>query len=236
MRPSAARGTSSRPRGPRGRSGWFHGAVCEATGRCTEAGSTQGVEPLEQAGVDSNEHGWVLVDRAQSGSDLDLQKRLYEEAVGRCRRRCRDGDLECEALASLGIMLAFSGSVAEGMARLDEALAAICAGEVEDLSVVEGVFCGLFNACERTNDVGRAEQWLRAADDYVRRRRFAAVGGYCRGLLRRDLTRCRRVAEAEAELTCRVDRVPARPRPDPWERAVQTGEPEAAPGPPGGGS
>jgi hypothetical protein len=37
------------------------------------------------------------------------------------------------------------------------------------LSVVEGVFCGLFRACERTNDVGRAEQWLRAADDYVRR-------------------------------------------------------------------
>ena len=51
------------------------------------------------------------------------------------------------------------------MARLDEALAAICAGEVDDLSVVEGVFCGLFHACERTNDVGRAEQWLRAADD-----------------------------------------------------------------------
>lgn len=179
--------------------GWFHGAVY-GDWAVYRGWVGRALSLLEQAGVDSNEHGWVLVARAQSGSDLDLQKRLYEEAIATARR-CRDGDLECEALASLGIMLAFSGSVAEGMARLDEALAAICAGEVEDLSVVEGVFCGLFNACERTNDVGRAEQWLRAADDYVRRRGFAAVGGYCRAYYGGILTAAGRWAEAEAELT-----------------------------------
>lgn len=179
--------------------GWFHGSVYGDWAVC-RGWVGRALSLLEQAGADSNEHGWVLVAQAQAGGDLDLQRRLYEEAIATARR-CRDGDLECEALASLGIMLAFSGSVAEGMARLDEALAAICAGEVDDLSVVEGVFCGLFNACERTNDVGRAEQWLRAADDYVRRRGFAAVGGYCRAYYGGILTAAGRWAEAEAELT-----------------------------------
>jgi len=41
-------------------------------------------------------------------------------------RRTGDHDLECDATASLGMMLVFSGRVDEGMAYLDEALAATC--------------------------------------------------------------------------------------------------------------
>ena len=128
--------------------GWFHGSVY-GDWAVYRGWVGRAVSLLEEAGVDSNEHGWVLLAQAQAGGGLDVQKRLYEDAIATARR-CQDGDLECEALAALGIMLAFSGHVADGMARLDEALAAICAGEVDDLSVVEGVFCGLFNACERT--------------------------------------------------------------------------------------
>jgi DNA-binding CsgD family transcriptional regulator len=179
--------------------GWFHGSVY-GDWAVYRGWVAKAVSLLERAGADSNEHGWVLLAEAQAGGDLDVQQRLYEEAIATARR-CQDGDLECEALAALGIMLAFSGQVTEGMTRLDESLAAICAGEVDDLSVVEGVFCGLFTACERTNDVGRAEQWLRAADDYVRRRGFAAVGGYCRAYYGGILTAAGRWAEAEAELT-----------------------------------
>ena len=97
-------------------------------------------------------------------------------------------------------MLVFSGQAAAGIGYLDEALATVCAGEVEDLSVVEGVFCGLFHTCEHMNDVPRAEQWLRAADDVVRRRRFAAVGGYCRAYYGGILTAAGRWVEADAEL------------------------------------
>ena len=179
--------------------GWFHGSVygewAVYRGWVGRARSL-----LEQAGEDSDEHGWILVARAQDGDDLDDQRRLYLAAIDTARR-CGDGDLECEALASLGIMLVFSGLVGDGMGYLDEALGAICAGEVNDLSVVEGVFCGLFHACERTHDVGRAEEWLRAADDYVRRRRFVAVGGYCRAYYGGILTAAGRWPEAEAELT-----------------------------------
>jgi 2-polyprenyl-6-methoxyphenol hydroxylase-like FAD-dependent oxidoreductase len=98
-------------------------------------------------------------------------------------------------------MLVLSGHAAEGMGYLDEALAAVCAGEVQDLSVVEGTFCGLFHTCERTHDVTRAEQWLRAADDLVRRRRLVAIAGYCRAHYGGILTAAGRWPEAEAELT-----------------------------------
>jgi len=192
------------------------------------------VSLLEQAGADSNEHGWVLVAQAQAGSDLENQQRLYLSAI-EAARRCGDPDLECDALASLGIMLAFSGHVSEGMTRLDEALAVICAGEVEDLSVVEGVFCGLFHACERTNDVGRAEQWMRAADDYVQRRKFTAVGGYCRAYYGGILTAAGRWSEAEIELTCALNVFLRCARPDPEQRAVPAGEPALAPRSGGGG-
>ena len=43
----------------------------------------------------------MLLARAQAGGGLDVQKRRYEDAVATARR-CQDGDLECEALASLG--------------------------------------------------------------------------------------------------------------------------------------
>src|SRR6476469_2422278 len=57
--------------------GWFHGAVY-GDWAVYRGWVARALSLLEQAGVDSNEHGWVLVARVQSGSDLDLQKRLYE--------------------------------------------------------------------------------------------------------------------------------------------------------------
>lgn len=153
---------------------------------------------LEQAGKNSNERGWILVARAQAGGELEEQQQLYRDAITTARQ-CGDSDLECEALASLGIMLVFSG-IEEGVAYLDEALATVCAGDVQDLSVVEGVFCGLFHTCERTNDVVRAEQWLRAAEDVALRRGLSTVAGHCRAYYGGILTAAGRWAEAEAQL------------------------------------
>src|SRR6185503_18774578 len=107
------------------------------------------------------------------------QRRLYLRVIGDART-CGDTDLECEAITSLGMMLVFSGFVAEGMAHLDDALAAICGGDVDELPVVEGCLCGLLNACERTYDVARAQEWLRAARSVMERRHLVAVAGYCR--------------------------------------------------------
>ena len=93
-----------------------------------------------------------------------------------------------------------TGRVEEGMLCFDEALAAACAGEVRDLYVVESVFCGMFLTCERVYDVVRAEQWLRAAGDLVRRRSILAVGPLCRAHYGGLLTAAGRWDEADAEL------------------------------------
>jgi DNA-binding NarL/FixJ family response regulator len=186
--------------------GWFHGSVlgdwAVYGGWIARARSL-----LEQSGNDGNEYGWVLVAEAQGGSDLREQERLYLAAID-VARRCGDADLECEALASLGIMLVFSG-LPRGLRFLDEALATVCAGEVGDLSVAESVFCGLFHVCERTNDVVRAEQWLRAADEISQRRRLSSIGGYCRAHYGGLLVAAGRWPEAEDALMAALRSFPA---------------------------
>lgn len=145
--------------------------------------------------------------RATTGvrQDFDTQRRLYLEAIA-LARRIGDGDLECEAMASLGMMLVFSGMVAEGMEHLDQALASICGGGVHELPVLEGSLCGLLNACERTQDVARAEQWLRAAEPVIQQGNLVAVGGHCRAHYAGILVGAGQWDAAETELRRAVER------------------------------
>ena len=161
---------------------------------------------LEQADDEAG-RGWVVLDDALGGSDLEVQRSQYLEAID-VARRTGDHDLECDATASLGMMLVFSGQVDEGMAHLDEALAAICGGDVSELPVVEGCLCGLITACERTHDVTRAEEWLRAAEQVMRRDNLLAVAGHCRAHYAGILVAAGRWADAEDELIGALDLLP----------------------------
>jgi DNA-binding CsgD family transcriptional regulator len=154
---------------------------------------------LDDAGEEGVERGWVELTRA-------TRQPYGESRVGRLARaldigrRGGDADLRFAALARLGETLVMTGRIEEGMVCFDESLAAACAGEVRDLYVVESVFCGMFLTCERVHDVVRAEQWLRAAGDLVRRRGILAVGPLCRAHYGGLLTAAGRWDEAEAEL------------------------------------
>ena len=161
---------------------------------------------LEQSGNEAG-RGWVMLDEALAGNDLDTQRALYEETIT-LARRSGDRDLECDATASLGMMLVFSGLVEDGMAHLDAALASICAGDVAELPVLEGCLCGLLTACEHTRDVGRAEEWLRSAEEVTRRGNLVAVAGYCRAHYAGILVSAGRWAEAEGELAAALDVLP----------------------------
>jgi class 3 adenylate cyclase/tetratricopeptide (TPR) repeat protein len=70
-----------------------------------------------------------------------------------------DSDLEVRALADGGYALVVQGRPAEGFGRLDEAMAALSAGEVRNPAVAGKTFCALLTACERAGDVRRAEEW-----------------------------------------------------------------------------
>ena len=72
-----------------------------------------------------------------------------------------DGELEVLALADMGYALVVQARTSEGFAALDEAMAALCAGEVRNFSVVGKSYCALLSACERAGDIARAEEWIR---------------------------------------------------------------------------
>jgi len=182
--------------------GWFRGWVF-GEWAVYQGWSQQALTLLERV-ADEGAAGWRLCEEARRGHDLETQRRQYLGAIA-LARRAGDGDLECEATASLGIMLVFSGMVTEGMEHLDRALAAICGGGVQELPVLEGSLCGLLNACERTQDVDRAEQWLRAAEPVIRRGNLVAVGGHCRAHYAGILVGAGQWEAAETELRRAVE-------------------------------
>jgi DNA-binding CsgD family transcriptional regulator len=108
-----------------------------------------------------------------------------------------DSDLEVRALADSGLAMVCEGHVAEGFARLDEAMAAITAGEIRELSVAGKSFCAMLTACDRTGDSRRAEEWTRL----VAARTTDRFGGRPRVLY----THCR---SAYGSVLCSIGRWP----------------------------
>ena len=108
-------------------------------------------------------HGWLTLDRAPFSRDSAEREQLAKAAIA-IAKRFDDTDLELDALALLGEAYVASGRVAEGMALLDEAMAAVLAGEVVSHGSVGMICCRLLSACEQTTDVKRAEQWMAVVD------------------------------------------------------------------------
>jgi tetratricopeptide (TPR) repeat protein len=157
---------------------------------------------LEEAGVDRPEHGWVLIIRAFSEPDAQVRETQLREAIA-VGRRFGDPDIEFLALAYLGSLYVMIDRVDEGLAFSDEALAALCAGELTELATIDEIFCGLFWSCELVNDVPRADQWIRAAAECLRYSNMVAA--FCRAHYGGILTAAGRWQEAETELLGAVD-------------------------------
>ena len=75
-----------------------------------------------------------------------------------------DDDLAIRALADGGFALVCQGRLREGFARIDEALAAISAGDARELATGPKSLCSVFSSCDRAGDVGRAEEWTRLVE------------------------------------------------------------------------
>ncbi len=114
-----------------------------------------------------------------------------------------DPNLEVRALADGGLALITQGRVRAGFSRLDEALAMITAGEVDDLVAVGKSFCSLLSSCDRAGDVARAEEWSRLVQESV----LDPLDGkprvlhtHCRAAYGSLLSRAGRWPEAEAAM------------------------------------
>src|SRR5919108_3090398 len=159
---------------------------------------------LAESAGDCPERGWVEFMTALFADDLDETERRVAEAM-KIAKRFGDSDLEFGALGFAGCCLVERGRIREGMARLDEAVAAATSGDVKNLSAIADIYCKMLFACEMALDVRRAEQWMAVAEAFVRRTNPLPVASvYCRTYYCGILTAAGRWAEAESELETSV--------------------------------
>ncbi|HEX8003503.1 MAG TPA: response regulator transcription factor [Mycobacteriales bacterium] len=158
---------------------------------------------LEDAG-DCRERARLELTRATVARDDETRERHLATAVDIARRH-GDEDLVFDAMSLRGLHRVAAGEVAAGMALLDEALAAVAAGEVRDAISVGAMYCKMLHACELTSDVRRAEEWLGLADRWVARSGRVPIRAICRTHYGGVLTAAGRWDQAEAELRESVD-------------------------------
>jgi DNA-binding NarL/FixJ family response regulator len=155
---------------------------------------------LLEGGPETSEQGWVALNRGMFEGDREAKDGLFATAL-ESARRFRDEDLEFVALAYRGANLVHADRMAEGMALLDEACAAVAGSDVDDFCVLQEIFCQLFTACEYAHDVSRADQWIRIGEAIATRRRLPAVSAFCRTHYGGVLTAAGRWPEADEALT-----------------------------------
>ncbi len=113
-----------------------------------------------------------------------------------------DSDLEAKALADGGLALITQGKINEGFARMDEAMAAVSAGEVTPIFSGK-IFCALLTACERTGDLRRAEEWTQTCERIFSERapgKLPILHAHCRTAYGQVLCDTGRWNEAETEI------------------------------------
>jgi len=153
---------------------------------------------------DPREQGWVALTRGMFAPDRSRKNELFDVALTTARTT-GDVDLEVATLAYLGASLVHAGRLDDGMTMLDEALAAVAGGEINDFVLFEEVFCQLFSACEFARDVTRADQWISIGDAIAARLHLPAVSGFCRTHYAGVLTAAGRWPEAASALSGAID-------------------------------
>jgi tetratricopeptide (TPR) repeat protein len=113
------------------------------------------------------EQGWIDLARSEGSRDPS-EAAIYAEAALDSALAAGDPDLELRALAQLGLVRVSAGDVDEGLAQLDEAMAAATSGEPATLETFADICCTLLLACERAGDVERPKQWSSVLEDFVR--------------------------------------------------------------------
>ena len=115
---------------------------------------------LDEARLDSVVRGYLLtpvaVQRVVTG-DAAGADAAFAEAAG-IARRFGDRDLASLACHGRGRALIRLGDIAQGVALLDEAMAAVIAGDVAPV-LAGDIYCSVLEACQEIFDVRRAYEW-----------------------------------------------------------------------------
>jgi DNA-binding CsgD family transcriptional regulator/tetratricopeptide (TPR) repeat protein len=113
------------------------------------------------------EQGWVALGRVGcSFTDADELESAARNAL-ELADELGEVDLECKALADLGLALVDHGRAAEGATLLDEAMTMVHSGECGNALIASQVYCCIVSACERSGDLSRMEALLATLQERV---------------------------------------------------------------------
>ena len=139
------------------------------------------------------------MEHARHSRDVEEQIELARRAltIGRAHGV---GDLEVFALSLLGRAEMSAGRRDEGMALLEEALAAASAGRVRNLHTLGEAYCNLIEACAAAGEWERALEWCGMVDEFARANAAPPLFGACRTVHADVLLAAGRWSEAEDAL------------------------------------
>jgi len=144
-------------------------------------------------------HGWVAVERARHAGSVEEQIAHARRAMELAREHDA-GDLEVFALSLLGRAEVNAGRREQGMALLEEAMAAATAGRVRNVHTLGEAYCNLIEACAGAGEWERAKEWCELVDDFARTRTISPLFGACRTVHADVLVAAGRWPEAEHAL------------------------------------
>lgn len=122
---------------------------------------------LEEEGLDCVEKGYVLLPEALQllGQGKAQESLVVFERAGEIADKFRDTDLLALTRLGRGQALVRTGQAHQGVALLDEAMAAVDAGEISP--IVSGiVYCAVVETCMEIFDLRRANEWTKALSDW----------------------------------------------------------------------
>lgn len=147
------------------RCAFWLGMVCSNLEQRAAAGgwTARAQRLLDDLGHDVVERGYVRV--------LELYGHVVRgefAEVARCAaevtdygRQYADPDLLAMGLNASGRVLIYQGRVQEGLARFDEAMIGIAAGQVTP-ALAGDIYCSMIEGCQEVADLGRAAEWTAA--------------------------------------------------------------------------
>ena len=162
--------------------------------------------------------GWLWVMQGFFAAEHDAACALLDRASERARAT-GDIDLELTALSDRGGRLVAAGPVAEGLAAIDQALAAALVGDCKLLETVVWASCTMLGACELAGDLARATEWMRVIDEFTNRYGCPFMYATCRTHYGALLVATGRWNDAEQELAAAI-RISGRAGPVPHALAL----------------
>lgn len=142
---------------------------------------------------------WLAYATAVLSTETEAGHELLEHVL-EVARSLEDRDLEICALAERGVARVNLGDTAAGLSDVDEAMAAVVAGEPDDHFTAVMSACSMMTVCDITGDLDRVRAWSDAADTLMGGHGCPYLFAECRVAHGRVLMLTGRWADAEDHL------------------------------------